>query len=312
VIVPDQADTEVRDALLAYTGDQPPPTFTYDQVLTSGRRARRRRRFAVAGAGAAVVAVAAGAALAALPDTRATLPEPFTVAGPSWSTLDPAPFCKAAAAPPAGPTIAPATSVNEKNGYRIRIPTEPANHAAARFSCYLTKAVPPLLRAATFHRDTGTPAGAVPLQAFPVRVFDPARPGDTTPPSFSASAVVSDGQGVGDIGFGVGATSASVAEVTANCAGPDCTLRQGPNGETVTVIDVTSETGYHLVNVYVYRGDTTTFASASNGRPITASRAANEARSGNDYRPGRTDLPLTVDQLVELASAPELDLFPGS
>lgn len=307
--MPEQTDTEVRDALLAYTGDQPPLTFTYDHVLASGRRARRRRRIAAAGAGAAVAAVAAGAVLAVLPHTRTAPPEPYEVAGPSWSTLDPEPYCAAAAKPPAGPAIAPATVVSEKNGYRMRMPTEPAAHAAARFSCFLAKAVPPLLPGADFHLGAGAPAGTRPLRADPVRVFDPARPGDTTPPYFSASAVVSDSKGVGEVGVGVMATAESTADAIANCTGPACTVRTGPNSETVTVLDTTSSSGVRLVNVYVYRGDTTTVASASNGIPDGAARDPNEARSTAEQRPGRPDLPLTVDQLITLAAAPELDLF---
>ena len=65
--MPDPTDTQIHDALVAYTSAEPPLSFTYDEVLAGGRRARRHRRLAVAGAAAAVTAVAAaGGSLARL------------------------------------------------------------------------------------------------------------------------------------------------------------------------------------------------------------------------------------------------------
>jgi hypothetical protein len=56
--------------------------------------------------------------------------------------------------------------------------------------------------------------------------------------------------------------------------------------------------------------DTITFASASNGVPDAVTPGASEAVSTDDKKAGRKDLPLTVDQLIEVAAAPQLDLFP--
>jgi len=80
--------------------------------------------------------------------------------------------------------------------------------------------------------------------------------------------------------------------------------------DDLVVLDGTSKSGYRLVNVYVYRGDTITFASASNGVPDAVTPGASEAVSTDDKKAGRKDLPLTVDQLIEVAAAPQLDLFP--
>jgi hypothetical protein len=306
--VPDSADVQIHDALVAYTGAEPPMSFTYDEVLAGGRRARRRRRLAVAGAVAAVAAVAAGGVSLALPHRSADLsPAPYAVAGPSWSTLDAAPYCATASAAPTSPLVKPTTVVNEKNGYPIRIPAEPADHAAVRISCYLTTAVPPLLPRVTYHRSATAPAGTMPLQAYPGRTFDPARPADTTPPFITADAVVADDQGAGTIGFGAAPAYESAADATTNCTGNGCTVRTGPNGETITVLDTTTASGYHHVEVHVYRAGTIVSASAENG--VTPAAVPGEAISSDDLKPTRKDLPLTVEQLVELASAPELDLF---
>ncbi|GAA1620527.1 hypothetical protein [Actinoplanes couchii] len=306
--MPDSSDTQIHDALVAYTGAEPPLSFTYDEVLAGGRRARRRRRLAVAGAAAVVAAVAAGGASFALPLRSADpAPAPYTVAGPAWSTLDAARSCEAAGAEPTSPLVEPTTVVNEKNGYPIRIPAEPADHAAARISCYLAEVVPPLLPEVTYHRSSSTPSDIMPLQAYPGRVFDPARPADTTPPFITADAVIVDDQGAGEVGFGASPAYESAADAAANCTAP-CTVRQGPDGETVTVLDTSAASGYHHVEVHVYRGDTITTASASNG--VTPAMPPGEAIGSDQLEPTRHGLPLSVEQLMELAGAPELDLFP--
>lgn len=303
--MPDPTDTQIHDALVAYTSAEPPPSFTYDDVLAGGRRARRRRRVAGAGAAAAVAVLAAGGGSLALAH-RGADPAPYAVAGPSWSVLDAAPFCATAGAEPTSPLVRPTTVVNEKNGYPVRIPAEPADHAAARISCYLAAALPPLLPDVAYHRPSSAPADTVPLQAYPGRIFDPARPADTAPPFVTAGAVIVDDRGAGEIGFGAASAYESAAEATANCVGA-CTVRSGPGGETVTVLDTGAPSGYRHVQVHVYRGDTIASASASNG--VTPPMASGQAIGQDQLRPARRDLPLTVEQLVELACAPELELF---
>ncbi|MEV6844251.1 hypothetical protein [Actinoplanes sp. NPDC051411] len=293
---------------MADTGAEPPLSFTYDQVLAGGRRAQRRRWLAMAGTAAAVAAVAVGGVALALPHRSADLtPAPYAVAGPSWSTLDVAPLCKTASAEPTSPMVKPTTVVSEKDGYPIRIPAEPADHAAARMSCYLTTAIPSLLPDVAYHRSAAALAGTMPLQAYPGRIFDPTRPAETTPPFITASAVITDDQGSGEIGFGAAPAYESAADATANCAGNGCTVRTGPNGETVIVLDTTTASGYHHVEVHAYRAGTIVSASAENG--VTPATAPGQVISSDDLKPTRNGLPLTVEQLVELASAPELDLF---
>ncbi|MCU7722468.1 hypothetical protein ODJ79_01955 [Actinoplanes sp. KI2] len=305
--MPDPTDTQIHDALVAYTSTEPPLSFTFDEVLAGGRRVRRHRRLVVAGAAAAVTAVAAIGVSLGLPHRGPErAPAPDAVAGPSWSTLDPAPYCRTASARPTSPLVKPTTVTSEKNGYPIRIPAEPADHAAARISCYLATAVPPLLPDVTYHRSPTTPDDIAPLQAYPARVFDPSHPADTTPPFITAGATVADDRGVGEIGFGATPAYESTAEATANCAG-GCAVRQGPHGETVIVLDTTAASGYHQVEVHAYRGNTMITASASNAVPPVT--APGEAINADDLQPTRKDPPLTADQLIALACAPGPAVF---
>ncbi|WP_433302006.1 hypothetical protein ACQP2F_07770 [Actinoplanes sp. CA-030573] len=294
------ADTDIRELLVAYTGDPPPPAFSYDGVLAAGRKRRRRRRI---GAACAAVLAAAGLGIALLPGAGSRDDLTFPVLdGPFWATLDPQPYCAKASEPPAGPTVQPTTVLG------TRIPTEPAAHAGARISCYLAKTVPPRLDGTDFYRDPATPAGTRPLEAYPLRVFDPKRPAETTPPVISVSAVVRDARGVGEIGFGVSSTSPGAAAAAKDCDGHGCTVRTGPHGETIMVLDVRTSSGYRLVNIWIYRGDTTSFASAANG--ITTEFGPGGVTSAEQQKPSRPDLPLSVDDLIAIASDPAMTLFP--
>ncbi len=306
-------DTVVRDALLRHAADEPPMTFTSADMIRAGRRSRRLR---VAGgiAGSAVaLAVVIGTGIAAIAPERAVPATPHGVpAGTTvWTYLDAAPFCGMAATP-ATPTMEPTTVVNPKNGFAIPIPTEPVDHASARFSCYLM-ALTKQLPGAMFARDPTTPADTVPLQVYAARAFDPSDPLETAPPFYAASAVIYDEHGVGQVGFAIGPAAQSATEAAANCTGPMCTLRYGPHGEIVTVLTVSSDTGYLLVNINVYRGQTVTFASAENGVPTaTAPGQVGVITDGMSPEVGRADLPISVDQLIAILAAPELTLFPLS
>ncbi|GIF00172.1 hypothetical protein [Paractinoplanes rishiriensis] len=292
-------DTDIRRMLDDYISDEPPMSFGLADVRAAGRRARRRRRAAaLSGAGAVVAMVAAGAGMMGVRPDDGTRPAPHRLAGAFWAELDPRPFCTAALR--IAPTQAPTTVTNEKNGYPVRIPAEPAEHAAARLSCYLAGAVPPLLPGADYYRSESTPAGTVPLEAYPA---------ETTPPAISASAVVSDERGVGEIAFGMWARASTEAENVANCDGPPCTVRRGPNGEAIIVLDVRQDSGVRLVNITVFRGDTMAFASASNALPAPPAPTG-QAGSAGDRRLGRDDLALSVDQLIDLLMAPAFTLFP--
>lgn len=305
-------DTLVRDALLRHAADEPPMTYTSTDIIRAGRRSRRWHRGAAVAGSVLTAAALAGAALAFAPIATKSPSRQFATLPPGvpmWTNLDSAPFC-ATAATPVEPTMQRTSVINPKNGFPIAIPTEPVDHAAARFSCYLMHAVREVLAGAAFARDPNSPPQTVPLQAFASRVFDPTRPQDSSPPYYEANAVVIDDQGVGEVGFSVGPAAEPTADAIANCSRM-CAVHSGPNGEVVTVLTVESDTGYRLVNINVYRGQTVAFASASNGVPIALAPGQVGAITDATSPPvGRADLPISVEDLIEILAAPQLTLFP--
>jgi hypothetical protein len=287
---------DIHDALVAYTDDAPPAAFTYDQIRLAGRRSQRLRRLATTGAVAVtVVAVTAGVTFEVY--TPQSAPEAVTGPAP-----DRGPHCRAADLP--YQHLKPTTLINGANGFPMRIPTEPPEHAAARFSCFLAEAVSAVLPGAVLRQDPSAPADTGPLEAYPFRSRDVLKPFDPVPPAINASALLADDVGFGEIAFRVSPAYETVATAKANCRQLSCSVRTGPHGETVTVTNVTTGSGYRRTTVNVYRGDTITLASVSNGVP----QDPGSDEGGKTV--GRKDLPLTVDQLIDLAAAPQLDLFP--
>jgi hypothetical protein len=300
-------DSLVRDALLTYAADEPPMTISSTSVLDAGRRSRRRRRLAaLSGAAGGVAAV--GGVLALLIPALGPAPArpPITVGGPVWTQLDPSALCAAATVPAAPVPGLPPTATNAKTGYSMPVPSEPPAHAAARISCELMRAVPALLPGASFQLEPGAAGDVQPLQVAPVRVFDPARPAETSPPMIMGGAVISDAGGVGTIGFGF-SPAYEPPPTSQTCQGP-CVLRTGPHGEAVAVLTFVGGNGFILVNLYVYSGRTIVFVSASNG--VTPPASGMQPHSLEDATVGRDDLPLTVDQLITVASSLTLTLFP--
>ncbi|MBM2615963.1 hypothetical protein JIG36_10385 [Actinoplanes sp. LDG1-06] len=271
------ADTDIQEALLTYTSDAPPPAFTLDEVMRKGRLRRRTRRLALA-AGTVTAAVAT-----------------IAVAVPLWARPS-----VPAVDPPAPEPLATCRTPFAK-GTPADNPNIPVPGAADMMTCYLVEAVPRLLPGATFARETPERA---PLEAFAYRVFDPKRAAETTPPGFSAGTVVSDVNGVGTIGFGASPATTDPGDCTGVCS-----VRTGPHGERVTVLDSRSDNGYRLVNIRIYKGGTEIFVSASNGVPAVTPTDPDRAYGPEDYRVGRKDLPLTVDQLITLAAVSQMQLF---
>jgi hypothetical protein len=86
-------------------------------------------------------------------------------------------------------------------------------------------------------------------------------------------------------------------------------VRSGADNEVITVLEVPTPSGYRLVNMRVYRGETTIFAALSNGIPrVTATPG--EAVTLEARQPSRPSLQITIDELIRLATAPELTLTP--
>jgi hypothetical protein len=118
----------------------------------------------------------------------------------------------------------------------------------------------------------------------------------------TATSLVTDSAGTGLLIVTVSRTTgAQVAEAEDHCtsqtAKAEC--RTGPDGEHVEIYDFGAESnGAHGITVYVYSGHTLVLAGTRN---------TNETQ---DAAPSRPEPPLTVDQLITLATSPDLKLYP--
>lgn len=177
-------------------------------------------------------------------------------------------------------------------------PSPDVDSPQSRITCYLTSAIPALLPDVTFSRLYG-PRGSVPLAAYS---------STDNPGAFDANAIVRDAFGTGSLVFSVSRSNGpGDAPTEEHCESKgNCALRRGPHGETIAVYASVGGSGQdrgHIgVTLYVYSGHTVVIAGTSNA----------DERSfveGVSVR-SRPEPPLTTEQLVEVATAPELVLFP--
>ncbi|MEV0902432.1 hypothetical protein [Actinoplanes sp. NPDC049802] len=280
-------EADMHQALKTYATDgEPPLALTAAGVLTAGRRSRRNRRLAgVAGAGLAIVL--AGLAGFVVHD-NATPGRRTPVAGPEFGAAGPCPF-PPGARPPG--TIAADEPLSP----------ELADWAATKVTCYLNEELPRLLPSARFAPMPGVPAGA--LIAF-------SHGGE--PPwgnRVDALALIRDAAGTGDLTVMVGVADRSAgAEAADACRRTqvgECTVRNGPDGVTVTVGTEADGTPADLPRtcvVRVYRGHSEIY--------VQVSSTDQQAVDGGAPRKTRPEPVLTEDQAVQLALSPELFLFP--
>jgi hypothetical protein len=248
--------------------------ITSGEVIAAGRRSRHRRRLlSAAGLLAAVVAVTTAAVVPRLgPSGHAVgAPPPLT----TCASLRPSP-----------------TPASTPSGEPARATMDPgAEEAATRVSCYLLTAVPALMRGFTFAPNPARP-GTSALVAIPGGMGG----GDL---EVTATALATDAAGTGLLIVSV--SRATEAPDEAHCTGPNAKAqcRTGPNGERIEVYDFGVATdGTHGITIYVYSGHTFILAGAHNsGETQTAPRS-------------RPAPPLSVDELIALATAPELKLYP--
>lgn len=290
-------DLALRDRLRHYVqADEPPLRLTADDVLSGGRRARRRGLAATWCAGVAAV-VAVTAAVTLLSGVFADRPDDLVVAG---SALDPEPFCQAAQLSP-GPVTTPSFVANPKTGGMIPVPEEPGERAQARLTCQLMRLVDGRLPDARFELAAHVPARTVPLQVWRTQ------PDEAI---YTATATVLDQRGAGTVAFSLRAADPiDVANSVASCQGPPpghCTLTAGPHGAQVVALTPRpdDETGAFSFEVTVYSGQMAVTAIATN---YDTRRIQDRGWPVPKTRP---DPPLTADQLIAIALAPELTLFP--
>lgn len=273
-------EAEVRHALKAYVSDgEPVLGLTAEAVLTAGRRSRRTRRLA-GFAGAGLSAALAGTVV-------------LVVSGGSSTGAD---FAAAGRCPsPPGPRPSGVVEADRP------LPPELAEWAAASLTCHLAEEVPQMLPAARYAQVPGAPAG--PLLGF-------SRGG--APPwgtRVDALALIRDPEGTGDLTVTVGVVDRSAgARAEDGCrreTAAQCTVQQGPNGETVLVsteADGTPAAEPRNVVVRVYRGH--------NEISVQASNTDRQSVAGGPPVATRPAPVLSANQALQLALSPGLYLFP--
>jgi hypothetical protein len=275
-------DMDVRNALRCYvSAEEPPARLGSTEILAAARRSQRARTTAaLASAGLAGALLVAG--VAAVPGLRSSSPD---AAQPGDGFTSARPCATAPGPAPAGPAAD-----------KQPLSKEQAAWARAKLTCYLAATMPRLLPDARYAKVPGAPGE--PLTA--VSRWDP-----QSVNRVDVVALVRDARGTGDLTVSVEATTTSAASKAAeDCRQWSfCTVRTGPNGETVVLNQAPPDgAGFQDVNAWVYRGHTCVLVEVSNS----------DRHVVGDGGPAATrDRPiLSADQVVELASSPELYLFP--
>jgi hypothetical protein len=266
-------DAFIRQALRAHVADRPALGLTSRGLIVAGRRSRRLRivGFTVAGPLAFASMIAIGALV---------VPRVYPGFG-GESPVAAAPDASTCASLRAAP---PTTDVRT------------TQEAADRLTCYLLDSVPQLLPAGTMFDNNAARPGTAAL----VAVSEGKDEGDQV----TATATVTDTAGEGVLVVSVSRSrNFSRAEAAEQCASPHAkaSCQSGPHGEHIEVYDIGKDAGgIQDRMIRVYSGHTFISIGAHN---------APESRS-NTQRPTRSEPPFTIDQLITLATAPELRLYP--
>jgi hypothetical protein len=260
-------------------GEVPPSTVDVSAAIARGRRAARLSRLGspVAVAGVAVALVTGGVALAVQSGQGMRAGDGGNATGPCGEEL------------PTGPA-----------------PTEPPAAAAERLSSVLTAAVTSRLEAgATLARFDG--ASTPPLDFTHLKTDGG--------PTERGSCVVGEDEFVAEANVVRGTVTGTVAASVARSVGTaptcadraassseqtDCEERTGPRGERVMASTLALAGGIFMYRVDLDRTDGTTVV-------MWVKDAPNDDRGS---APGSGHMPLSRDQLVEVALDPALTLYP--
>jgi hypothetical protein len=279
-------DPDIRERLIAYVSAEPPRTLTADAVVRAGRRARRLSRLRATSA--AVILTA----------TAAVVPAVLGAGGGSDPTgTDPAveTACVATAEPP--------RAVRDGDGFPPYDETSAADaetdalidRRAALLRCVVTELVTSRLPGFRFHQvgDADTPPART-LAPFEFYV-------DVEHQRFESTAVAVDDQGAVAVGFTV--TRASDVQhdsdgqaIDPACPSPPCQHTTAPGGRNITYqasdlsLHVTVDFGQTIVQAWMFAQDLRHWHTQPTAPP-------------------RAGLPLTIEQLIEIASDPRLDVF---
>lgn len=281
-------DSEIRERLIAYVSAEPPRTLTADAILQAGRRARRMSRLRVTSAVVILTATAAVVPAVLLHQADAGH-DPARAAGNADHV------CAAAGAPP--------RAVRDRDGFPPYDGTSAADadtealidRRAALLRCVVTELVTARLPGFRFHQvgeaDTPPARTLAPFEFFV----------DVEHQRFESTAVAVDDRGAVTVGFTVTRTSDGPRDsvrhaIDPACPVPPCQHATAPGGWPITYrasewsLHVTVDFGQTTVRAWMFAQDLRHWRSL----PTT---------------PPRAGLPLTVDQLIEIATDPRLDIF---
>lgn len=273
----------------------PPSRVDVDGIVRGGRV---RRRLAAAGAGAAVaaaltvVAVLVGTA----PPERAGIPDPPTSRKPPARTATAAPSVEMSPIPGYGTTATPGVPAETWNAVQ-----------AARLSAAFERRLRAVAPAGTTYLDT--PVNGKVTGPFEFNISP--GPDNRYSGYFSVGPDLQDGQGVSSVvisvgkpigtvdinglplraGSGIGQFQECPGEATDKA---DCEIRLGPHDEKIVAMPRFQVDG----GKKIARIDVTT----ADGTGITI-----EVRNFSVFRSGsRAELPITLDQMIQLAMDPDL------
>ncbi|MGO1051954.1 hypothetical protein [Crossiella sp. CA198] len=296
-------DQTLREELRAYVFTaEPPLRLDFQETLRAARRSRRRR---LIGAATATVAGVAAIALAA-----AVLPG---VLG-GGNGVTPASRCGT----PGKDWGPPQPRWEERLKENWLIPAEPTQHAEKRLTCVLAEVLLPNLPAgAKLARPKPTDALRVPAEGAATDVFSS---NQTSTVYYQLPLDVTDAKGTGSVSVNIGLTTKNYTEqLTKNCTNtstipvPSCEVRKGPRGETI-LVRTGSDKGPGVISygVEVYHLGTRIVLYTSNtAHELKHVRPPTDEDKDPPVIPERPAPPITLDDLIAAATAPELTLFPA-
>ncbi|MBB4680274.1 hypothetical protein [Crossiella cryophila] len=296
-------DQTLREELRAYvfTGE-PPLHLDFQKTLAAARRSRRRRLIAAATATVAGVAVIALAA--------ATLPGIFGVG----NGVAPASRCGT----PGKDWGPPQPRWEERFKENRMIPAEPTQHAEKRLTCVLSEVLLPKLPAgAKLARPKPTPALHIPAEGAATDVFSFSQASSLY---YQLPLDVTDTKGTGRVSVTIGLTIENYTEqLVRTCANstklriPFCEVRKGPRGETI-LVRTGNDLGPGVISYGVevhHLGTRVEMYTSNTAHELKYVRPPTNDDKDPPVIPERPTPPITLENLITAATAPELTLYPA-
>jgi hypothetical protein len=301
-------DTLVRHALRDHvTADEPPFGLTAGGIVAAGRRSRRQRLARLAGVAAAVAAAVAVLPIV-VPDGRPGTPPGDQLLPPV--ELGPGPGC-AAARP------RPDHAVDPANG--MAMTPEAVEWVTYAITCHLQDALPDLLPRGMVLGPLGLETTFLPTLPAPGQTQGPAESGPEqyATGQFMVDASITDEAGPGSFSLALSVLDPAYDERTyrerrCRLSPEECTVSETPDGALVLARQVSDpDTGYVIHLVEVFAEKTFIYANSTN-RLTDGSQVLSPPPTGGGspaVSPLRDQPPLSLDQVIEIATHSDLRLF---